>query len=81
MAPNASREINVNKKALVKIREEIELERREILKNPRHTPNVQLTVFDGIQKMLDVVMVDSYSRFKFDRTRGRSRREHSALPV
>lgn len=65
IGPNATQPVNISKKSIVKVRNEIEAERNSIQKDQNYTPNVQITLYDNIQKLIDIVMVDSFTRYKF----------------
>jgi hypothetical protein len=65
LAPSvAPQEININLKQIYRIEKEINLEKTTVKKNPNYKPNVVSTLFEEIRSTLNVVMLDTYARFK-----------------
>jgi hypothetical protein len=65
LAPSvAPQEININLKQIYRIEKEINLEKTTVKKNPNYKPNVVSTLFEEIRSTLNIVMLDTYARFK-----------------
>eukprot|EP01080_Neovahlkampfia_damariscottae_P008513 gene8513-337_t len=60
----APQEININTKKIFKVRNEIKIEKDTVKKNPNYIPKVVSTLFEEIKHALNIVMLDTYSRFK-----------------